>query len=224
MKEKGISRQSLPTGTAGGRAQRGFTVVELLVAMAIILILGAMAIPGYRRTVQYLRLSGDMRDINGLVAQAKMRAAADFTHARVYADLNANTFHLEVWNKTNSCWQTDGDPTHNCTVAGTSPAIPLSLGVSFGFGSVSTGNPNPQTTIAQAANCTDNSGSNISSTACIVFNSRGIPIDSNNVPMTGAQDAFYITDRRSVWGLTVRAPGAIQIWSSPASTTSWMRR
>jgi len=41
---------------------------------------------------------------------ARMRAAADFSHARVYVDLNSNTFHLEVWNKASGCWKTDGMP------------------------------------------------------------------------------------------------------------------
>src|SRR5215475_15569380 len=79
--------------------QRGFSVVELLIVVVIALILAAFAIPGYMRMAQHLRISGDMRDIHGAIAEAKMRAAAGFTHGRVYADLNAETFHLEVWNK-----------------------------------------------------------------------------------------------------------------------------
>jgi len=71
MKEKIVNRKA--------QAQRGYTIVELIVAVAIIMILAALAIPGYRRTVQYMRISGDMRNLNAVVAQAKMRAAADFT-------------------------------------------------------------------------------------------------------------------------------------------------
>src|SRR5260370_25198431 len=44
-----------------------------------------------------------------------MRAAADFTHARVYADLTHGTYQLQVWYKTGGssgtgCWVSDSDP------------------------------------------------------------------------------------------------------------------
>jgi|SRR5579859_4724036 len=207
------------------RKQRGFSIIELLIVMVIALVLAALAIPGYQSMTRYLRLSGDMRNINGAVAQAKMRAAADFTRARAYADLNANTYHLEIWNKTGNCWQTDGDVNNSCTVAGTSPVQNLSVGVTYGTGGVGAGAPNPQTTIAQAAKCDDGAGGLINNTACIVFNSRGIPINGlTGAPLTGAQDAFYITDNRNVWGVTVRATGAIQVWATNVSQTSWQHR
>jgi len=211
------------------RTQRGFSIIELLIVVVIALILGAMAIPGYQAMTRFLRLSGDMRNINGAVAQAKMRAAADFTRARAYADLAGNSYHLEIWNKTGNggagCWQTDGDANNACTVAGTSPVQNLSVGVTYGTAGASTGAPNPQTAIAQAPKCDNGAGGLIENTACIVFNSRGIPINGlTGTPLTGAQDAFYITDNRNVWGVTVRATGAIQVWATNVSQTNWEHR
>jgi len=211
------------------RQQKGFSVIELMIVVALGAILAVLAIPGYQAISRYLRLAGDMRNINGVVAQAKMRAAADFTRARAYADLGSNSYHMEVWNKNGNggagCWQTDGDVNNACTATGTSPVQSLSISVTFGTAGASAGAPNPQTTIAQAAKCDNGAGGLIENTACIVFNSRGIPINSlTGAPLTGAQDAFYITDNRNVWGVTVRGTGAIQVWATNVSSTSWQHR
>src|SRR5258708_13226757 len=133
-----------------GSRTRGFTLLELLVVLAVTAILMAFAVPQFQRIAQCLRISGDMRDIAGTIAQAKMHAAADFTHARARANLAANTFQLEIWNKAGAgCWQTVGDPANPCTI-GTSPIQPLSTGVTFGFGAMTAPPPNTQLALAQA--------------------------------------------------------------------------
>src|SRR5207245_10145732 len=103
------------------------------------------AVAQFERSRADLRICGDMRDITGTVGQAKMHAAADFTHGRARANLVANTFQLETWNKAGNggagCWQTVGDPTNPCTI-GASPIQPLSTGVTFGFGAMTAPPPN----------------------------------------------------------------------------------
>src|SRR5258708_16076540 len=136
-----------------GSRTRGFTLLELLVVLAVTAIVMAFAVPQFQRIAQVLRISGDMRDITGTIAQAKMHAAADFTHARARANLAANTFQLEIWNKAGAgCWQTVGDPANPCTI-GTSPVQPLSSGVTFGFGAMGAPPPNTQAALAQADAC-----------------------------------------------------------------------
>lgn len=222
----------LPSARAT-RGTRGFTILEVLIVMLILLVVAAMAIPGYAAIARYFRIAGDVRDLNGAVAQAKMRAAADFTHARVHANLNANTYSLEVWDKTaNSgagCWKTDGDSVNQCT-ASTSPVQSLSVGVTFGFGDATASAPNPQSPIGQAPTCTTGvaggaAGSTLSSTACIEFNSRGLPVSASGSPT--ANDALYITDSSSVYGVTVIVSGLIQIWTATSETggsTVWAAR
>src|ERR1700745_826686 len=102
-------------GTGQDRS-RGFSTLELLLVMVVSLIIAALAIPGFNQVRRTLRISGDARDLNAAVNQAKMQAAADFTRARVYVDLglnNVNTFHVDVWNKAGNggagCWQVVGD-------------------------------------------------------------------------------------------------------------------
>ena len=226
---EGLSGEKMNTSSKESR-QNGFSMLELIVVLAISLTVGAIGVVAYQRIATYLRTAGDQRDLNGIVAQAKMDAAANFSHARAYADLNANTFHLEIWNKAGSpafptgCWRTVGDvPANPCTVAA-SPVYSLSTGNTFGFGAITTPPPNTQAAIAQAAVCTNNTGGNIANTACIVFNSRGIPIDAAGNPLgTGA---FYVNNGSTVFGLTVRATGSALNWSisNSASSTTWMHQ
>ncbi len=206
---------------------RGFTILELLVVVAISAIVTAIAVPNFLRITQSLRIAGDLRDLNGLVAQAKMHAAADFTHARAHANLAANTFQLEIWNKTLGCWQTLGDNAIRCTAA-TSPVQPLSSGVTFGSDKVTTAPLNTQTVFGQALPCRNGAAGIagtpaglIAGTACIEFNSRGIPIDAAGNP--DVNGAFYVNNGNVVYGLTVAATGYALNWSAPdaSGSTSW---
>jgi prepilin-type N-terminal cleavage/methylation domain-containing protein len=192
------------------RGQRGFSLYEMLLVVAIGFIIAGLSIMTYLRMQRNLRSQGDARDITGDVSLAKMRAAAYFSKARVYADLTGLTFRIEVWNKTTNAWTTEG-----ATVA-------LSKNVTYGVGTVSSPPPNTQATLAQAPLCRDNSGGTIANTACIVFNSRGIPVDSNGAPV--ATGAFYVTDGGSVYGVTVIATGLIQTWRTDSNAASWKKR
>jgi prepilin-type N-terminal cleavage/methylation domain-containing protein len=201
----------------GGRT-RGFTLIEVLVVLAVTAILMAIAVPQFQRITQVLRISGDMRDITGTVGQAKMHAAADFTHARARANLVANTFQLEIWNKAGAgCWQTVGDPANPCTI-GTSPIQPLSTGVTFGWGAMGAPPPNTQPALGQGVgpSCLSGYGGgpargNIAGTACIEFNSRGLAIDAAGAP--NGSGAFYVNNGNMVYGLTMAAAGPPLNWS-----------
>ena len=210
---------------------RGYSALELLVVMMVSLIIAALTIPNFNQIRRNLRISGDARDLNGAINQAKLQAAADFTWARVYGDFTnprLSTFHVEVWNKALNggagCWQTVGDPIAaapfvRCTVAGTSPVQTMSDQVTFGFGGAGAPPPNTQTNgIAQASPCQNIAGGNgtTANTGCIVFNSRGMPINWGNGTPT-PDDAFYITDNTVVYGMTVGPTGISQIWAAQAN-------
>ena len=214
---------------------RGFSTLELLIVMVVSLIIAALAIPGFNQVRRNLRISGDGRDLNGAINQAKLQAAADFTDARVYVDLAVNpatTFHVDVWNKAGNggagCWQVVGDVNNPCFVPGVSPVQSLSPGVSFGTAGVGAPPPNTQTNgIAQAPRCVPVNGrrvGQVATTACVHFNSRGMPIDPATGVPTG-NDAFYITDNTVVYGITVGATGLSQVWATGANgPINWYRK
>lgn len=230
------------------KQSRGFSTLELLLVMVVTLIIAALAIPEFDQVRRVLRISGDARDLNGALNQAKMMAAANFTEARVYVDLAPNplycpnsntgsgcTFHVDVWNKAlnggNGCWQTVGDfvpgpPAQpRCFIPGTSPVQILSPGVTFAFAGIGAPPLNTQppgiaegtSQAGQGERCTPVNGKRVgqqATTACIQFNSRGIPIDYGNNGVPTGNGAIYITDTTQVYGVTVAATGLSQVWAN----------
>src|SRR6266705_2731474 len=96
------------TTDAGRSVDHGYSLVEILIVMFTIITLAAIAIPNLMTVVGNLKTRGDARDLNGEIVLAKMRAASDYARARVYADLSANTFRIEVYQSGDSGWVADG--------------------------------------------------------------------------------------------------------------------
>jgi Tfp pilus assembly protein FimT len=173
----------------------------MLMALAITALIAAIAVPFTSNTFAMARLGGDARTIVNAVSLAKMRAAAKFTLARVYVDLAARTHRIEfLQTGVTPVWVPDGGSTA------------LSLNDTFGFDPAMAPPPNTQVAIAQAPACTTGAGAAIAGTACVVFNSRGIPVDSVGAP-TGV-NAIYITDGSGIYGITLSASGQIRLWRS----------
>ena len=192
---------------------RGFSLVELMMVVAIMGVLVAITVPMSGNTIRYLKLSGDARELSNATAVAKMRAAAKFTQSRLYVDVTGRAFYVQTFDKASGTWTTEGGATS------------LSSTVTFGYGPIATPPPNTQTTIDQAPPCMTMAGSPpaevpVANTACIIFNSRGIPVDTTGSP-TGL-DAVYLTDGSAVYGITVAATGFIRTWQSHyTSTPTW---
>jgi prepilin-type N-terminal cleavage/methylation domain-containing protein len=187
--------------------QAGFSITELLVVLAIAGVLAAMALPSAERTLADVRLHNDARAIYNLLSLAKMRAAAKFTRVRLYCDLGTETFVLQDWDKTANSWVAeDGGQT-------------LSTNVDFSFDALTTPPSDTQATLAQGAACKADDGvTDLGNTACIVFNSRGIPVKADGDP--DGNGAIYVTDHSTgVYGVTVSATPLVRLWWSPPTAT-----
>lgn len=196
------------------RSESGFTLIDMLVVVAIIGLVSAIALPSTTSMMSGYKIKGNAQLINHMVGLAKMRAAAQFTRARVYADFTARTFRLQVWNKTTNQWVDDG---------GTQS---LADGVTFGFTGITQPPPGSQAALGQSPLCTNNAGATIADTACISFNSRGMPV-TNLLPPAGAvtgNSGLYITDGSAVYGTTVTMTPLVKSWWSPARDNNWVRQ
>jgi Tfp pilus assembly protein FimT len=189
----------------------GYSLIEMLAFLAVIVTLAAFIMPFTRTTLNAMNLSSDARNLSSATGLAKMRAAAFFTKARIYVDLGAKTYRVERWKKVAPVgWVTEGGVSN------------LSGTVSFGFAGLSTPPPDTQATIGQASPCLNDAGVAIGGSACIVFSSRGVPVDANNGPI--GSGAFYLGDGATVYGITAGAGGRVQLWQSNVITTTWTLR
>jgi prepilin-type N-terminal cleavage/methylation domain-containing protein len=192
-------------------ADAGFSLVEMMMVVAIIGVLAAITVPMSGNALRFLKVSGDARSLSNATAVAKMRAAAKFTQSRLYVDITGKTYYIQTYDKTTSAWINETGTTS------------LSSTVSFGYGPVSAAPLNTQTAIGQAPLCMNTTVSPavaVSNTACIIFNSRGLPVDATGSPF--GDDAIYITDSTAVYGITVAATGFVRLWrNNYTSTPSW---
>ncbi len=190
-------------------AQRGVSLLEVLFVVSASLVLSVTSVPKTLSVMKNLRSQSDARTISGDVSLAKMRAASDFTRVRLHADLSGNFYQVDVWNKTSSQWVTE------------QASVKTLPSVTMGYGTLTTPPSGTQSTIGQATACLDNSGTAIANSACIIFNSRGIAVDTSGSPTSTG--AIYVTDGVSVYGITVSSMGTIQTWKTASSAANWTK-
>jgi hypothetical protein len=189
--------------------------MEMVVVIGIIGVVSAIAAPMFNNAIAGFRLGGDARGVSQAAAVAKIRAAADFGRVRVYVDLSGRTYHMEVFEKPSVTyplgrWLTEGGITT------------LSTGVSFGYSPITAPPAGTQGIIGQAPLCVNDAGANIANTACIIFNSRGVPVDNTFGPTQA--DALYVRDTSAVYGITIAATGLLRVWRAPrVASPLWVR-
>jgi prepilin-type N-terminal cleavage/methylation domain-containing protein len=192
------------------RLSPGFSAVELLMVLAVAGCIAAMALPASIGMVDEFSLSGDAHGVSNSLALARMGAAANFTRARLYIDRAANTYRIERWNKTAAAWQ---------AVSGTSP---IGSKNAFSAGAINTPPPNSQIVFGQPTECLNNAGAPIANTSCVIFNSRGVPIDSTGAPTPAA--VIYMNGPTAVYGIVVSSTSQLAMWRIAPGGGTWVQK
>lgn len=105
----------------GFRWRDGFTLTEIIVAMAIISILAAIAIPNWSTLLPNYALNSGARQVQSELHKLKSRAVSE--NAKFHLVFSATNYSIEKYNSSTSSYQSTGEGKSlpdGITLAGTS--------------------------------------------------------------------------------------------------------
>jgi prepilin-type N-terminal cleavage/methylation domain-containing protein len=177
----------------------GFSAVELLIALAIVGAAAMIAVPVSSAMIEDIRLKGDAHGLTSSIALAKLTGATQFTRSRLRVELTERTWQIERLTTTGTpAWISEGG------------AHRLSYRSQFGAGSVVVAPPNSQAVLSQPTQCLDAAGVSIADTACILYNSRGLPISAAGIPTV--TQVLYLRGPSGVFAIVIGGSGKLEVW------------
>jgi len=166
--------------------ERGFTLTEALIAVAVLAALSALAVPMLSSSMRTMQLAADAQNISTTLSAARLSAKSLMTPYRVAFNWEKNEWSLERFNRATGTFDLQND------VHQLSSGITDS-GITFLEGSES----HPGAFPNQAS-------------STITFNSRGIPVDINNAPTSN--NIVYISKSETDYAISVSLTGKVQVW------------
>jgi prepilin-type N-terminal cleavage/methylation domain-containing protein len=195
------------------RKDQGFTLIEMLIVVAVILVLGAVAVPRVMNTVSDINLRYFATNYSGLLQSARIQAVRKntfYTIQPVTLPSGTPAYYIDL---PNSGTYTGGDP-----------VLPVGSQITV-FPGIGSGAPNEGTFIA-GLNFTVNPGGNAPS-----FNARGLPCvaTANTCPQTPGQGFVLFVSKSALTGnvnwasIIINPSGRVQIWTCD-SNGNWIQR
>lgn len=209
------------------RSERGFSLTEMLVVTAILLIVGSLSVPNITRAVDNMRLKGAAQQVASMYQQARIQATQDDTYHELLTGGAGGTTN-QIWVDLDGDAQWDaGEPLAQMPPQVSlisQQAVPVQMNpATLGFAPLtadnSSGTYNQQGTKVKA----------------LAWNGQGLPcqrvapgsICSNQLQAGSVAWVQYLQLQRSVNGalyaaVTVSPTGKIRIWSyTPGANGGW---
>jgi len=167
------------------RRQCGFSLVELMVVVAIVILVAGIAVPALLNSSRPMRLRNDAQALASLITMARMRASTEFAHVEVACTTNVTPAYCIL----------ESSPFPNpssFTVGSELQKVYLSTGVSFGIPPVINTTVTNQS-VAYQGDAAQNTPT-VTTNPVIPFNSRGLPVDALTGSTPTWDYAFYLKD------------------------------
>ena len=200
------------------KCQKGFTMVELVVVVAIMLIVAGFATPGILQMVHSARLQGTASDFAGLIQQARIRSVQD--------DRSYSLFVNAAAGATPSTGFVDLQQTG--LIAAGDPEMLLPTEVSLVAAANAPGTANLKAQLLPAASPVAPQDAASAAATPITFSPRGLPCTPAAGVCSGAglapaaYWAFFQDSQTTNWeAVTVSPAGRIQKWSYSAGAAAW---
>lgn len=170
----------------------GFSILELLIVIGIILVVAAMAIPKLMTTIADVRMRGAVNSASGIIQQARMVAIKDNLLRKVkYSNATGSGFVYVDLNDDGAIQSTEPQVQMGSTIMAYSAptSVPALTSTDLGYTPVVV--------------------------TSIMFNPRGIPCSDTNT--CGSGMVIYFTDNRNMgspgWAAVSVAPaGRVKTW------------
>jgi prepilin-type N-terminal cleavage/methylation domain-containing protein len=199
-----------------------FTMVEILLVVAVIGVIAAMAIPQAYQAVKAYRLHADASALAGQLNVARLRAASQFAPYRVVISTASGTYWREKL-----CGDTSTSVDSACTSPYNGLTTPdIESGTQYAlegdtFSSCRpaflSGSGYPGTIQADPSPCPN--------PLDIYFNTRGAPVDGSGNPLGNGGAVVYVSNQNNlVDAVTVAIGGSVTVWNWDPGSNAWMKR
>jgi len=181
----------------------GFSLVELLVVMAVMLVVAAFAVPSLTNTLDAYRVRSTVNSISGLTQRCRLQSLKKNTSERMYVQTNGGKVQLFCQDVV----------TGTGVLQSTDPQI--TIGEQFSIPGTPTGGPTLLTGATMWGSSTAVFGTNLPP----YFNSRGLPCGAVGVGTACSTIKGYVyyfkytSQNRSRWAaLSISPAGRIENW------------